>query len=449
MKVLFVLPEFGAAVPGGIARFYHHAITSLLQNGCEVAVCVSAQGVNETAAEGVRIFGPSEEQVRLHKQSLSHLALWPGLRHQLAVACAAFDACGGGRGFDVVETTDWGMLYVPWLAREPRIVPVVVQLHGSPGQIGFRDPLAGYEISDMLTRMLETALLPRADELQTPGPGVAAEWRNLLTREVRHLPPAWFSENEEINSTRADFGLVASRLQDWKGPEVLCKALEMLGDSAPEIRWAGRDHPRHALESSMSVYLAGKYPSVWQKKFVHLGGRSPADTKELQRSARFVIHPSTWDCFPLAAVEAMALGKVLICSQGAGVADLIEHGVNGYTFSSGDFQQLAALLMQVSQLDSESLTRIGREAQRTVNTILNADAITQERLKIYRGLRAAPREPHPWLERLFGPQRTGTDLRFLDAMPLRPLAQYGLRRLAHRLQEHWASRFSKFYRSKA
>jgi len=67
----------------------------------------------------------------------------------------------------------------------------------------------------------------------------------------------------------------------------------------------------------------------------------------LQRNAKFVIVPSKWDTFNLSAVEAMWAQRVVICSDAAGAATLIEHGKNGFCFPSGDAQRLSELILKV------------------------------------------------------------------------------------------------------
>ena len=59
----------------------------------------------------------------------------------------------GGVGYDAVEVVDWGLLFVPWVTEAA--VPAVVQLHGSTGQIDFRDPSPGAALQGHVTRLLE------------------------------------------------------------------------------------------------------------------------------------------------------------------------------------------------------------------------------------------------------------------------------------------------------
>ena len=219
----------------------------------------------------------------------------------------------------------------------PHEAKVNVQLHGSDGQVDFYDPFEGAELAGLMCRILESALLGRADELQTTGPKNAESWGSLLCRPVHHIWPAWPANSQpsagQSGTQLNSYGVVVGRIQSWKGPDVLCRALALLGPSAPEIRWVGRDHPYRRLDQSLSVHLQNAYPEIWGKSLRPVGELSREKTSEEQAAAKFVVVPSIWDVCNQTAIEAMGAGKVVICSDGAGAAALIEHGTNGFQIS--------------------------------------------------------------------------------------------------------------------
>jgi glycosyltransferase involved in cell wall biosynthesis len=442
MKLLFVLPEFGVDVRGGVATYYRHLIPALQRAGCTVDVCLAPQREitgPSAGSDGVAVRLIDRAEVERAAARYVHLAAVPGLRSAVATAFAAWESCAGGRGYDIVEVTDWGSLYVPWLlaASTP---PVIVQLHGSGGQVDYYDPFEGAELSGMMLRLLETALLGRADELQAYGRPNAAEWSRLLNRPVQHIWPAWSAAT--VAPVAADipagaFGVVAGRIQSWKGPEVLCQAVARLGAAAPEIRWIGSDHPFRRLDRSLSDHLRQTYPDVWGKRVVPLGEMSPARTAAMQRSARFVVVPSIWDTFNLTAAEAMGAGKVVICSEGAGAAGLIEHGRNGFRFPVGDAASLAELLVQVTRLSPSERDLIGGRAKETVTRELDVDAVAARRVERFRRLKEAPRSPrgnHPWLDNIFAASADRPAFAFLKDVPLRILVRHMTSRIIDRLR---------------
>ena len=80
-----------------------------------------------------------------------------------------------------------------------------------------------------------------------------------------------------------------------------------------------------------------------------LGWTEPGVLLDHYQSAHVFIHPSHFDPYPNAVLEAMACGLTVIASDKAGSAiDRIKHGVNGYLFKSGDISQLKENIVQVS-----------------------------------------------------------------------------------------------------
>lgn len=431
MKLLFVLPEFGPATRGGIATFYAHLLPALRSAGCAVDVCVTDPDAVPSTDGGINVVRPSTEAVQRARGRLRHFAGTPGVLHLLALAVAAWEACGRGAGYDVVETTDYGLAFAPWVATGDG-PPVVVQLHGSSGQVDYHDPIAGQELSGLVTRLLETALLGRAEELQAYGSPNQAGWSALLGRPVELIPPTWRPTPSSsgalpsVSPAAAGVergGLVVGRIQVWKGPETLCRAAELLEARAPRVLWAGRDNPYRDLRRSMSAHLGASFPSVWGRSIVPIGEHPRDAVAALQAAARFTVVPSDWDTFNLAAAESLAAGSVVICSEGAGAADVIEHGVSGLRFAAGDAPALAELLERAASMPEAERRAMGAHARDAVASQLSVDATLPRRLEGYRRVSAggARRASSAWTDGLFAPSAAMPELAFLEQVPMRAM----------------------------
>jgi len=442
MKLLFVLPEYGD-VGGGIATFYRHLLPEFVAGGHRVDVCVASERFSaepSTQPSGVRVFGLSRGAIASASKRLNGFAAVPDLQKELATAWAAWEGTAHGDGYDVVETSDFGMLFAPWAANGDR-PPVAVQLHSSNGQISFHEPLAGHELAGQLARLVEGMLLPRVEELQTYGGPNAQEWEALFKRPVHHIYPVW-SLHVEPDDTGGDCGtgnaIVVGRVQNWKGPRVLCEALRALGGEAPVVDWVGRDTSDRKVGRSMAAALTDEFPEVWGQKVRWCGLKPASETAQLQRAASAVIVPSTWDVFNLTAIEGMAARRVVICSTGAGAAGLIEDGVNGFRFTGGDSSALADALSRFGQLTATQRCDVGEAARDTVRTVLSPERIVPQRVERYRKLAAGEVSrpaPHPWCETFFGSHSEPNALTFLDRLPFRSLFQYGVRRCLGRFTE--------------
>jgi glycosyltransferase involved in cell wall biosynthesis len=86
--------------------------------------------------------------------------------------------------------------------------------------------------------------------------------------------------------------------------------------------------------------------------FVHLPGfKQYPELPEYYALASCFIHPSTTEQWGLVVNEAMASGLPVLVSNRCGCArDLVQEGVNGFTFDPYDVEQMAQLMLKVSDL---------------------------------------------------------------------------------------------------
>ena len=234
---------------------------------------------------------------------------------------------------------------------------------------------------------------------------------------------------------------VFGRLQSWKGPHILCAALEQLGDGAPECDWYGSSSPWPGTVRPAEAYLARNFPAAWNQSFHYRGPVARSAVAGKMAQSRVVIVPSTWDVFNFTVVEAMAAGRPVIVSSGAGASELIEHGVNGFTFPAGDSSALADAIAAAAVLTCPELRAIGTKARATIERELDPARIVSERMAAYQQAiashRADPPERVPgWLRDLLTPGATGGfDMQdFLSTLPVRPMLAAVADRFSARLR---------------
>ncbi len=435
MKLLFVLPEYLPQEGGGLITFYRGLLPELARQGHCVHVLVGSGvtvGEVDAAMDGVRVrfLPPQHLQRSLHR--FDALTPTPEIQRHLAAAWELWELAGGGAGYDVVETTDWGLLFAPWVAAERR-PPLVVQLHGSVGQIAAHDPLRGGELSAILAQLIEDVGLAGAEELQTYATANADWWEGRLGRKVRVLRPALACEGDPALEPRGSGGLVVGRIQLWKGPDVLCEAAALLGDRCPPFAWVGRDTVDGATGGSFATQLQRRFPHIWGSKVRPVGPKGFAETAALLRRAAFVVVPSRWDVFNFVVVEAMAAGVPVVVATGAGAAELVEDGRNGLKVPSGDAKALAEAIQHVAGLSGSQRRALVKAAWETVRQHLHPATIARQRVVRYQELAAGavPRPPvPPVLQASLAPQPPLRDpLAFLEQQPLRGLLGHVGRRL--------------------
>src|SRR4051794_8404358 len=117
MRLLILTPEFDGR-GGGIITFYRELAPALSAKGVQVRV-IEGSAIH-TAADRTNRF---REGICVETLELDRLARWKaqlpafagaaGLRAHLAAAWAMWEQADYGRGCDIVEACDWGLLFVP------------------------------------------------------------------------------------------------------------------------------------------------------------------------------------------------------------------------------------------------------------------------------------------------------------------------------------------------
>ncbi len=96
---------------------------------------------------------------------------------------------------------------------------------------------------------------------------------------------------------------------------------------------------------------------------VHWAGRVSYDQiGSYFKTADVFVFPTHEDTWGVVTLEAMLLGKPILCSKGAGTSELVVHGENGYVFSPDDADELAGLMQKF--LDHpETIPAMGKRSQ--------------------------------------------------------------------------------------
>jgi glycosyltransferase involved in cell wall biosynthesis len=133
---------------------------------------------------------------------------------------------------------------------------------------------------------------------------------------------------------------------------------------APLLIYVGRlsnekqiDHLRPVLERVPGTRLAlvgdGPAREALERHFAgtptYFAGYMAGDTlSQAYASGDIFVFPSALETFGLVVVEAMAAGLPVVASRVGGIADVVEEGVTGYTFASGDIEALVAGVEQIA-----------------------------------------------------------------------------------------------------
>lgn len=441
MRLLILTPEY-EGYGGGIKTYYRALAPALRAAGVEVSVLEGGafhaeESRRRRELDGVSVESLEKARLESWVRRFPAYSATPLVQRHLAAAWAMWEQANSGADFDVIEAVDWGLSFVPPVLQGA--IPVVVQCHGSLGQIADHDPVPAQAADEFMARFIERAAIAIAPAVQTYYGANADFWRNETSRPVVSSHPAWNPPRPTDAGALSAHGAVFGRLQRWKGPETICEALRILGAVAPSIDWYGRDTVWGSSDTAASIHLAGAYPDLWGKRFHHLDQVPPEDVARLQGRASFNVIPSTWDVFNFTVVEAMASGRPTIVSAGAGASKLVVDGENGFLFPAGDASRLANTIQRVMHSDPAKLAEIGRAARATIEETLEPGAIAQARIATYTAIISAFKAARPqpiggWLAAMCAPSdSTGNELAFLENIPLGSLLRHTASRIRRKL----------------
>ncbi|MBI2524433.1 MAG: glycosyltransferase family 4 protein [Candidatus Rokubacteria bacterium] len=154
-----------------------------------------------------------------------------------------------------------------------------------------------------------------------------------------------------------------------KGGDRLVRVLPGILDRRPEFRFVfvGRVF-RTAAGEPFDAYIA-RALGAYGKRIVVLSERPRADLFPLVAGARVVVLPSRVDNLPNACLEAMALERVVVATEGASFEQLITHGESGLLVPQEDDGALEAGILAAWDLPAEPRRLMGRAARARIERL--------------------------------------------------------------------------------
>lgn len=198
--------------------------------------------------------------------------------------------------------------------------------------------------------------------LYNPAPKISAEF---LKDKDNYL--------ETLLNLEKDYLLYFGRLAPEKGINDLIAAVK---NSGRKLHIAG--------DGAEEKNIRRNFVSEIKQGQIKLLGRLTGDTlKNEIVKARAIVFPSLWpENMPLALLESLAQGKIVIASRVGGLPEIIKNKINGFLFAAGDIEGLKTVIKTVYRLNSENRKQIKQEALKTAKG-LDPDEHLDKILKIY------------------------------------------------------------------
>jgi glycosyltransferase involved in cell wall biosynthesis len=260
----------------------------------------------------------------------------------------------------------YGGRSVRWLARRAMRCAIVVQLHSYVAESRGLTPVR--------------LRVRQADRVIAVCQAIANSVTNARPRVV--YPGLQVDDNDKAPAERHPGGALtvgtAGRLVPVKGIDCLLRAVSLLRPEFPNLRLeiAGTGPQQAALERQVrSLGLQGPVN--------FLGWRT--DTEAVLKRWDVYAQPSLEDGFPVAALEAMAMGLPVVASAVGGLPELVADGQTGWLVPPGNPEALAGRLRTL--LADPALRRaMGENGQARVRRNFSRDQMVASISEIYEEL---------------------------------------------------------------
>ena len=193
--------------------------------------------------------------------------------------------------------------------------------------------------------------------------------------------------NEEYGLEGKKVVLFVGRVTWGKGVHILLKAIKHLRD-----RYNFRD-VKALIVGPLSGFYKSDKPSSYVQLLMNYAKANNLDVvftgsvdldmlRYIYSCSHVLVLPSYFEAFPMVLIEAMASGIPVVGSRAGGIPDIIEDGVNGFTFPVGDHIALAEKLYTL--LTDEALHKnIAGAARQIAETKYSWKVIANKLLKVY------------------------------------------------------------------
>jgi len=385
LRVLMFSWEYPPRVVGGLARHVHDLSVALVKNGVRVDVITVAEDWSAAAEEiiqGVRV-------LRVRPYHLVSRDFISGiLQLNLTMLEKAFSLLRQGESYELIHAHDWLVAYASRAVKHALQLPLVATIHAT--EYGRNRGLHTDEqryISDV-----EWWLAYEAWRVIC-----CSRYMHHELQRVFHLPddkieivpngvePSQFRVSRQDASMRSRFAAADEKIVFFIGRLVQEKGVQVLLEAAPRVLAAA---PKTkfviAGKGAMLESLRGQARQLGiESKLYFTGYIDDLTRNALYQAAMAAVFPSLYEPFGIVALEAMAAKVPVIVSDTGGLAEIVDHGVDGLKCYPGNAVSLADQLITLLQNEDLAM-RLAAKAAEKVESEFSWQEIANQTQNIYK-----------------------------------------------------------------
>jgi glycosyltransferase involved in cell wall biosynthesis len=204
------------------------------------------------------------------------------------------------------------------------------------------------------------------------------------------------------SSIRREFGIapdvpvfaIISRVDPWKGHELLLNALHKLKNELPDFKLLIVGKDRYYINLFHHSYLEVLKERVealgLSKQVIFTGQRS--DVQTILAACDLYTMPSSEEPFGLVFAEAMAMKKAVIALDGGGTCEVVENGKSGLLSPPQDIEQLVENILTLVN-NPARCKQMGEYGRKRVEDYFNSRRLAEDVERVYRSVLGEAMEP--------------------------------------------------------
>lgn len=194
----------------------------------------------------------------------------------------------------------------------------------------------------------------------------------------------FFDAHTSTTNKTNEYMLFVGSIEPLKGIHDLIEAMSLLkrqNKSCPNLIIVGP-----VVNNEYAEYLYKMIAELNLKQSIEFTGFTlPDKLKIMYANAQFLVLPSRQETAPMCIAEAMSCGIPVIASTVGGIPHMIEEGVTGYLFTSGDTKSIAS---KIDALYSDNALRdeMSKKARETALRRWKPDVIAMQTAEVYKSI---------------------------------------------------------------
>jgi glycosyltransferase involved in cell wall biosynthesis len=207
--------------------------------------------------------------------------------------------------------------------------------------------------------------------------------------DLNHFERSCVSENRILQKAKElniehdrSIILLPGRMTAWKGHEFLLEALAQIDKSKYRCMFTGsvEKHPEYKKRLTKKIQDLGLNENIRIIENV-------IDMPALYTLVDIVVSASTRpEAFGRIAVEAQAMGKMLIATNHGGACETVIDGETGWLVEPGNIEQLKEALEKVLNISDKKREEVSAKAKQNIKNNFSLEGMTTKTINIYKGI---------------------------------------------------------------